>query len=290
MGIKGLTIIAEAINDSVPSTARLYNLDDIEGIKALARKQAAGNCAFIDVNVGPRNAAFMAMIVKEVQSVTDKPLSIDTPDPALAAAALRAYDMDRAQGRKPILNSLSMLRMEMLDLYTIRPFMPILLCSEGVDESGANAPCRTVDDVQRAARAMLKTIRASGYGITNEDLIIDPGIAPIGSDMEGTTKRVLESVARLKADPEFAGAHFSVGLSNFTVMLPRKRANGKPVKTPLQNAFLTKAVPLGLDMIIGAADRDYRLLPAGDDALVCLEEFLALRELDAIVRVRKFYS
>jgi len=290
MGIKGLTIIAEAINDSVPSTARLYNENNIEGIKALAKKQSEGNSGFIDVNVGPRSGDFMAMIVKEVQSVTDKPLSIDTPDPELAAAALRAYDMDRAKGRKPVLNSLSMSRMRMLDLYKICPFMPILLSSEGVDESGASAPCRTVDDVHRAATTMLKLIRDSGYGITNEDLIVDPGIAPIGSDMEGITKRVLDSIARIKADPEFAGAHFSVGLSNFTVMLPPKRASGKPVKTPLQNAFLTKAVPLGLDMIIGAADRDYKLLPAGDDALVCLEEFLALSEVEAVMRVREFYA
>lgn len=290
MGIPALTIIAEAINDSVPSTAKLYGANDIEGIKALARKQAAGNCGFIDVNVGPRSAEFMALVVREVQSVTDKPLSIDTPDPVLAEAALRVYSLDRAQGRKPVLNSVSLMRLKMLDLYKLCPFMPILLCSEGIDESGATAPCRTVEDVHRAAKTLLKLVRDSGFGIQNQDLIIDPGIAPIGSDMEGITRRVLDSIARLKADPDFAGVHFSVGLSNFTVMLPPKRANGKPVKTPLQNAFLTKAVPLGLDMIIGAADRAYKLLPAGDDALVCLEEFLALNEVEAVVRVREFYS
>jgi hypothetical protein len=108
--------------------------------------------------------------------------------------------------------------------------------------------------------------------------------------MEGLTKRVLDSIARLKSDPAFAGCHFSVGLSNFTVMLPPKRANGKAVKTPLQNAFLTRAMPLGLDMIIGAADRDYRLLKPGDDALVCLDEFLALDDIEATLRVKDFYS
>lgn len=290
MAIPGLTIIAEAINDSVPSTAKLYNMNDIEGIKELAKKQSEGNSGYIDVNVGPRGPELLAQIVREVQTVTDKPLSIDTPDPKLAAAGLEAYDMDRAQGRKPILNSLSMLRMKMLDLYRIKPFRPILLATEGVDANGASSACRNVDDVHRAALAMLKIIRESGLKIPNEDLIIDPGIAPIGADMEGITKRVLDSIARLKADPEFAGCHFSVGLSNFTVMLPPKRANGKAVKTPLQNAFLTKAVPLGLDMIIGAADREYRLLKPGDDALVCLDEFLALEDVEATIRVKEFYS
>jgi methylenetetrahydrofolate reductase (NADPH) len=290
MAIPGLTIIAEAINDSVPSTAKLYNMNDIEGIKALAKRQAEGNSGYIDVNVGSRGPELLAQVVREVQSVTDKPLSIDTPDPKLAAAGLEAYDVDRARGHKPILNSLSMLRMSMLELYRIKPFRPILLATEGVDANGVSAPCKNVDDVHRAAQAMLKMIRASGANIPNEDLIIDPGIAPIGADMDGLTKRVLDSIARLKGDPEFAGCHFSVGLSNFSVMLPPKRANGKAVKTPLQNAFLTKAMPLGLDMIIGAADREYRILKPGDDALVCLDEFLALEDVEATLRVKEFYS
>ena len=290
MAIPGLTIIAEAINDSVPSTAKLYNMNDIEGLKALAKKQSDGNSGYIDVNVGPRDPDFMAKMVREVQSVTEKPLSIDTPDYELAKAGLEAYDMDRAKGQKPILNSISMLRMNMLDLYDIQPFRPILLATEGVDDNGNSTPCRTVDDVQRAATAMLTIIRESGKPIPNEDLIIDPGIGPIGADMEGITKRVLDSIERLKNDPAFKGCHFSVGLSNFTVMLPPKRANGRAVKTPLQNAFLTKAMPLGLDMIIGSADRKYLILKKDNDALVCLEEFLTLDDIEATLRVKEFYS
>ena len=54
-----------------------------------------------------------------------------------------------------------------------------------------------------------------------------------------------------------------MGLSNFTVMLPPKRADGSPVKGPLESAFLTKAMPLGLDMVIGSVKRNYELLAAG---------------------------
>ncbi len=68
MAIQGLTIIAESINDSVPSTARLYEANDIEGIKALAKKQSEGNSGYIDVNVGRRGPDFMARIVREVQA------------------------------------------------------------------------------------------------------------------------------------------------------------------------------------------------------------------------------
>ena len=67
----------------------------------------------------------------------------------------------------------------------------------------------------------------------------------------------------IHADPALAGVHASVGLSNFTVMLPAKRADGEPVKGPLESAFLTKAMPLGLDMVIGSVKRNYELLAAG---------------------------
>ena len=46
-------------------------------------------------------------------------------------------------------------------------------------------------------------------------------------------------------------------------MLPAKRANGEPVKGPLESAFLTTAMPLGLDMVIGSVKRNYELLLAG---------------------------
>ena len=132
MPLPGLTIIGESINDSVPSTKKLFEAGDVAGILELARTQDQGGAAYIDVNVGPRSAEFMADLVKKIQSVTAKPLSIDTPDLATAKAGLEAYDLARAGGKKPILNSVSALRLQMFDLYKIRPFMPILLVSENV--------------------------------------------------------------------------------------------------------------------------------------------------------------
>src|SRR5574340_248304 len=104
MPIKGLQIIGESINDSVPSTKKLFDANDIDGLLALAKSQDEKGAAWIDVNVGRRSPAFMAEMVKKVQSVTAKPLSIDTPDPEIAAAGLRAYERARAGGRMPVLN------------------------------------------------------------------------------------------------------------------------------------------------------------------------------------------
>lgn len=289
MALSGLTIIGESINDSVPSTNKLFQSGDIAGILELARSQDQGGAAYIDVNIGPRQPQFMAEMVEKIQGVTAKPLSIDTPDPAIAKAGLEAYDMNRAGGKKPILNSVSALRSEMFDLYKIRPFMPILLVSENVVE-GQSRPCRSAEETYIAAKELIKTFRQRCPGATNADCIIDPGIAPIGSDSEGNLHRLIAALELIRNDADFAGAHRSVGLSNFTVMLPTKRADGSPVKGPLESAFLTKAMPLGLDTIIGSVKRKYELLDAAHPAMVCLEDCLKLQGFDVLMRIRDFYA
>jgi 5-methyltetrahydrofolate--homocysteine methyltransferase len=289
--ISKLTIIGESINDSVPSTKKLFDENDVPGLLALARSQDEKGAAYIDVNVGARSPEFMADLIGRIQTVTAKPLSIDTPDPVLAEAGLRAYDSGRAGGRDPILNSISPLRLQMFDLWAVRPFMPILMASERFESSaGCASANRTARETWETARGLLEDARRRIPGFTNAQAIIDPGIAPIGSDCEGQLKRVLDTLALILSDPFFAGVHMSVGLSNFTVMLPSKRADGSPVKGPLESAFLTLAMPCGLDMIIGSTVRKYEILSAGHPALVCLEDILKLEGFDTLMRLKEFYA
>jgi 5-methyltetrahydrofolate corrinoid/iron sulfur protein methyltransferase len=289
MDIHGLMIIGESINDSVPSTAKLFDVEDIEGLKELARSQDAKGAAYIDVNIGRRPPEFMSRMVREIQSVTRKPISIDSPDLRIAEAGLKAYDPGLAGGQMPILNSISLLRTEMLDLYRIQPFMPILLVSEHV-VNGQPAPSGSSRETHEITKEVFALIRARKVPISVSRCIVDPGIAPIGTDSEGLLKRLLESMAFIHGDPDLRGVHMSVGLSNFTVMLPSKRADGSPVKSALESAFLTKAMPLGLDMVVGSMARKYRNLDASHPAMVCLEDCLRLGGFDSIGRVREFYS
>lgn len=289
MAISGLSIIGEAINDSVPSTRALYDAEDLDGVVALAKMQDEGGAAYIDVNVGGRSPEFMAEMVRNVQRVTGKPLSIDTPDLAIAEAGLKAYDAERAGGRRPLLNSISPLRLGMLDLFKIQPFMPILMISERVVD-GQSVPVRTGEEGHLAAQEMMAAVRKSGHAIANSEVIFDPGIPPIGGDIEGLTKMVIDGLGRIHADPELAGVHASVGLSNFTVMLPAKRPDGSPVRSTLESAFLTKAMPRGLDMVIGSVKRKYALLEADHPAMQCLEDVLARDGYDCVMRVAEFCS
>ncbi|MDZ7333085.1 MAG: dihydropteroate synthase [candidate division KSB1 bacterium] len=290
MGISGLTIIGESINDSVPSTHELFEANNIDGIVELAKFQAERGAAYIDVNVGPRTPEFMANVVKKIQEQVTVPLSIDTPDPDIAAAGLKAYNPDRAGNRMPILNSISEARLEMFDLFAIQPFIPILLLTEGRDESGEVVMNQTAEQIYATAKSIVKIARERIKNVTNNQLILDPGIMPIGSDSKGYFKRLMKVLELIHQDPDFAEINISVGLSNFTAMLPSKKPDGSPVKGPLESAFLTMAMPLGLNFIVGSVKRKYALLPDDDPAMQCLKDVLRMDGVEVIMRVMMYFS
>lgn len=287
MAFPNLTIIGESINDSVPSTHTLFEAGDLNGLKELAKSQDVGGAGYIDVNVGPRSAEFLADMVRQVQAVTTKPLSIDTPDPVMAEAGLRAYDPARAGGKIPILNSISQPRREMFQLTKVMPFMPILLASERV-QNGVSQPNHTAAEVHQTARELVA--EAGRHGIPVNHCIIDPAISPIGADSDGRLHCLMGAINLIHADPYLKGVHMSVGLSNFSVMLPPKRADGSPTKGPLESAFLTLAGPLGMDHVIGSVKRKYEVLPADHPAMLCVTECLKLEGFDVIMRVQEYYS
>ena len=94
----------------------------------------------------------------------------------------------------------------------------------------------------------------------------------------------------IHGDPSLLGVHLSVGLSNLTVMIPAKRADGSPTKGPLESAFLTLAMPLGLDYVIGSVKRKYELLPPDHPAMRCLNDCLKLEGFDVVMRVQEYYA
>ena len=290
MSMEDLILIGESINDSVPSTKEKFDAGDMEGIVELARFQAEKGAAYIDVNVGLRSPGFMADTVRAIQKAVDLPLSIDTPDPELAEAGLKAYNADLAGGAKPILNSISEARLQMFDLYKDQPFIPIMLTTEGTDEARNMVMNKTADSTYQTASRMVSIAREKIPGVVNEDLILDPGITPIGSDSEGNFKRLMTTIQMIHDNKDMQGINMSVGLSNFTVMLPPKTADGKLVRSPLESAFLTLAMPLGFNMVIGSVRRKYKVLESDHPALQCLEDVLKLDGFDAVMRVMSFYS
>jgi cobalamin-dependent methionine synthase I len=290
LGIPDLKIIAESINDSIPSTHKLFEENDIDAIINLAKFQAERDASYIDVNVGVRTPEFMAEIIKRIQQNISLPLSVDTPDLEIAAAGLEAYDAQRAGNKKPILNSISEARVAMFDLYEKQSFIPILLLTEGMDEFGTMIMNKTAEQTFATAKSLVKIARERIENVTNDQLILDPGIIPIGSDSRGNFKRLMNTIKMIHQDKDLAGITISVGLSNFTAMLPSKKADGSSVKGPLESAFLTMAMPLGLNMIIGSVKRKYSLLSDDHPAMQCLKDVLSMGGVDVIMRVMSYYS
>ncbi len=290
MNIERLILIGESINDSIPSTHQLFETNNIDGIVALAKFQDEKGADYIDVNIGRRPPTLMADIVKKIQQVTSKPLSFDTPDVDIAAAGLEVYKPELAGNKKPILNSITLSRLELFDIYSKHPFIPILLVTESIDEQGKATINRTAEATYSTAKKMVEVSSRYIEHFKNEKCILDPGITPIGSDSEGHFKRLIESIKLIHDDSDLTGVNISVGLSNFTVMLPPKRADGSPLKSPLESAFLTIAIPMGLNMIIGSVKRKYEILPENHPAMQCLKEILQLEGIDAIKRVMTYYS
>ena len=173
----------------------------------------------------------------------------------------------------------------MFDLYSRQPFMPVLLITEGMNESGEMTLNRRAEQIHATAASMLSIARSRIPGLANDRVIFDPGIMPIGSDSKGDFKRLMGAMALIHQDNNLSGVNMSVGLSNFTAMLPSKRLDGSPAKGPLESAFLTMAMPLGLNIIIGSTKRQYALQTAESPAMQCLKDVLDLEGVEAVMRV-----
>ncbi len=277
--IKNLTIIGESINDSVPSTNKLFEESNFEGIQKLSESQAKKNVKYLDVNVGMRNTDFFSAVIQSIQNVVDLPLSIDTPSYELQEIGLKNYSLEKANNKKPIVNSISELRLDFFDLYKITPFIPILILSER-DNNGEKAPNRNAIEIYETGKRLVK--KAREYNIPNEEIILDPGVVPIGVDFENKTKAVLRAIKLIKKDKYFENIHISVGLSNFSNMLPHR--------TLLESAFITLAQPLGLDFIIGNSKKRYKILSENEPALVALKEAMELGGYESLARIQEFIS
>ncbi|MAE66203.1 MAG: hypothetical protein CMJ18_18185 [Phycisphaeraceae bacterium] len=285
MKLESVTFIGRAVDHSVPLTARMLDRRDFDGIRLLARGHHGHRSKYLHLDVGARPAAVHAEVVRHVQAVTDKPLCIHAPDAACARAALGAFDAGRCHGQAPMLDSISETRMGMLGCYWDQPFLPVFDLSDHVEHGGAEIN-RTACEVYRTACELHQA--AATFGFDNRLMVFAPGFAPIGADATGTLSRSLEAMRRIRDDRRFAGAHIMANLCALTRQLPAEGVDKPRVRHLLECAFLTRALPLGLDLVVGSRDARYELLAEGHPALQCLDEALAMRGYDVMIRVFEF--
>ena len=286
-----IQIIGERINPGFKSVKALFDNEDLPAIQALAVKQAEAGAAFQNVNIGARaltDPEFMGQVIRSIQEVVRTPLSFDFPSKKVQELCLSSYSLARADGQLPIVNSITEHRWDLMDLYGRFQFKVILMASERVEDGVAKGN-KTADQIYDTARRAALRLK-NDYGMPLDHIFIDMSISAIIADTQGLNRSTLEAINAIGADPELKGVHVMGGLSNIGQQLPPKAADGSDLKHCLENAFLTLAVPLGFDYVLGTPWRGYAPLPEEHHVLKTYRDFLEQTGSNALRAVRKFYK
>jgi 5-methyltetrahydrofolate--homocysteine methyltransferase len=287
---RALTLIGERINPGFKSSKDLFEQSDIPGIQRLALRQAEAGASYLNVNIGSRmleDSGFTRDVVRAIQEVVTLPLSFDFPNLSVQRVCLETYDPSKAQGRKPIVNSIAETRLAMMPALAIQPCKLILMVSERLEGEDAVAN-RVASEVHAVTRRLAAKV-FSQTGLSTDDLIVDVSISMIASDRNGGTRMALGAVKLIADDPDLAGVHIMGGISNIGMGLPAKAVDGTPLKNAVERAFLTLARPAGLDTILATPWENYDPLPDDHFVLGVFREFLAADGIQALKAVRKLY-
>jgi 5-methyltetrahydrofolate--homocysteine methyltransferase len=185
------------------------------------------------------------------------PIAFDNPSVEFHRRSLAVYDA--ARSGRPIVNSIAASRDrldEMLELVAEYDTLVIGMASEKFVDGGG-AQCLSADDVYGAAQDLVSLLREKS-GRACDDIILDPGLAPIGADTYGLVNMGLDAMRLIRANSDLAGVHLSVGLTNFSFGMPRA------IRERVESAYLTLAVAAGLDCVLGNPEKRLGLLPQDD--------------------------
>lgn len=286
-----MTIIGDRINPGFKATRTLVEEEDIKGIQELAKRQVDEGAAILDVTIGPRgydDAKFLTEVIQAIQSAVDVPLCFDYPKLEVQEVCLKAYDREKAGGQAPLVNSIAETRWEMIDLFKICPFRVVLMASERM-EDGVGVPNKESPDVLLTAkRSADKLVRE--HDVKLEDIYIDVTVSTLVSDTEGMVRMALDAIGLIGRDPDLKGVHIVGGLTNIGNMLPPVDFDGSRLRHVMESAFLTVAVPLGFDTVLGTPWNKFQILPAENEVLKTFKDVVELKGLDAMRRLRQLWA
>ena len=201
-------IIGERINPTGKSKFKQALKDkNIEYILEEGVKQADSGADILDVNVGlPEidEAAMMALIVSELQSVLSTPLQIDTSNVSAMEQALRIYN------GKPMINSVSGKDEVMKAVFPLVKKYGGVVVGLALDDDGIPD---SVEGRLRIAERIIKT--AEEYGIKKKDIVIDALTMTMSTD-DNSANITLETVKKLHEK----GIKTVLGVSNISFGLP----------------------------------------------------------------------
>ena len=260
-----MVIIAERINASRKHIAQAIATRNAGFIQSEAKAQAQAGAHYIDVNAGTflgEEAKHLAWVIETVQEVTDLPLCIDSPDPAVIKAVLPLVRS------KPIINSIT------LEPGRLNGILP--LAAE--HSTKLIALCQAEEEIAETTEAKVRMAgqlveKVSAAGVPLEDLFIDPLVYPLATNPQSAVA-TLDAIEQIMA--QFPGVHTTCGLTNVSHGLPNRKL--------VNRTFLVAAITKGLDSaILDPTDKQlYGALKAAQVVMgkddFCMEYITAFRE------------
>jgi 5-methyltetrahydrofolate--homocysteine methyltransferase len=275
--MRPLNLIGELINNSYARARTAFTDRNPAAYAQLAKLQADLGVKYLTLNLDgtariqvrmEEMLALLPDVIHAIQETTSVPLSFDNPAVEYHKVALRHYD--RKKSGTPIINSLAASRThldEMVELVKHYDTNVVVMASEQF-VPGGTAQCMTAQDAYAAAKQFVELL-ATKAGRRNDQIIIDPGLAPVGADTYGLVNIGLDAMRMISADPDLQGVHMIVGLSNFAWGTP------KGVREQLENAYLTLGQEVGLDFALANPEKAPGPLPADHPMVAQLRAALA---------------
>ena len=227
----GPVLIGERINPTgKPKFKQALREGNIEYIINEGVSQQEKGVHILDVNVGLPEIDEDSMIVtavKELQSVTDLPLQIDTVKASAMEKAMRVYN------GKPLINSVNGKQSSMDEILPLVKKYAGAVIALTLDEKG-------IPDTAEGRYAIAEKIvkECERYGIDKKDIIVDPLAMAVSSD-DKSGRVTLESVRMIK---EGLGVKTSLGVSNISF--------GLPDRAGVNALFMSLGFQMGLDCAI----------------------------------------
>jgi 5-methyltetrahydrofolate corrinoid/iron sulfur protein methyltransferase len=253
-----LHVVGELMNNSYARARLAFTNRDPKGYQELAKLQSQLGADFLTLNLDGTQSIqvrrhemleFLPEVVPAIQEMTATPIAFDNPSVEYHRVALSHYDRKRSGA--PILNSLAASRQhldEMVELVKHYDTYAVVMASENF-VPGGTAQCLNPQDAHRAAKHFVELL-ATKAGRRNDQIIIDPGLAPVGADTYGLVNIGLDAMRLIRDDPDLKGVHMIVGLSNFAWGTP------KGVREGLEKAYLTLGVEVGLDFVLANPEKN----------------------------------
>lgn len=246
-------IIGERINPTGKKKFKdALKSNNIDYILTEAINQVESGADVLDVNVGlPEidEKEMMVRTIKEIQSILNVPLQIDSSDAKVIEAAARIYN------GKPIINSVNGKEQVMRKIFPIAKKYGACIVGLTLDESGI--PAKAEERV-KIAEKIINT--AKEYGINKEDILIDCLVLTASAQQ----KEVIETVKAVRMVKEQLGVSTVLGVSNVSFGLPKREI--------LNQTFLSMTLAAGLDAPI--------LNPGNKEVMDVIKAFKVLANID----------